>query len=313
MRARALLLVPLISFAAVFAATLLYYELGDGESHAVARPASGATKGRVIVALEREPGVRLYMVALDGSGGRFLIEEEDPPHGTVLVEAHPDWSPEAERVVLTRYRLKDQEEPMVKIWAVDVDGSNLAQLTRGPSHDFLPAWSPDGTQIAFTRDVRGSAEIVLMNADGSGVTQLTRDRAANEQHPAWSPDGRRIAYMSNTESSQDLFVMNADGSQPTRMTEGPFEASDPAWSPDGKLIAFTCDSDLCLVGAEEGSRPVQLFGTAAKEFSPRWSPDGKWIAFARDPGHLLLLEVETKKVVRVPLPGNSFSMSWGPA
>ena len=151
-----------------------------------------------------------------------------------------------------------------------------------------------------------------MNANGSGVTQLTRATASHEQHPAWSPDGRRIAYRSAGENDQDLFVMDADGSNPTQLTDGPFEASDPAWSPDGKQIAFMCDADLCLIGPEEDSRPAQLLGTATAEFSPRWSPDGKWIAFARDPGQLMLLEVGTKKLVRVPLQGNSFTLSWGP-
>jgi len=314
MRARLLLLVPVLAFAAVFAVTFAYYRLADGESGGVtssARPPA-AGNGRLIVALEGQPAVRLYSVALDGTGGRFLTAENAPAEGSILVEAHPDWSPDAERIVFTRYIVEGQEAAAPKIWAVDPDGSNLVQLTRGPRPDFLPAWSPDGTRIAFTREFRGSAEIFLMNADGSGVTQVTHDRAAHEEHPAWSPDGRRIAYRSAGEINQDLFVMNADGSQPTRLTDGPFEASDPAWSPDGKQIAFVCDADLCLVGSEEGSRPVQLVGTATAEFSPRWSPDGKWIAFARDPGLLMLLEVETKKLARVPLQGNNFTLSWGP-
>jgi Tol biopolymer transport system component len=314
MRARLLLFVPLLAFAAVFAVTFAYYRLADGSSEAVARSAPRAAgNGRLIVALEENPGVRLYSVAVNGTGGRFLTGHDQPADGGILVEAHPDWSPEAGRIVFTRYIVEGREAASPKIWAVDPDGSNLVQLTRGPRPDFLPAWSPDGTKIAFTREFRGSAEIFLMNADGSGVTQVTHDRAAHEQHPAWSPDGTRIAYRSAARRSQDLFVMNADGSEPMRLTSGPFEASDPAWSPDGEQLAFICDADLCLVGAEQGSRPVQLVGTAAAEFSPRWSPDGAWIAFARDPGLLMLLEVETKKIVQVPLQGNSFTLSWGPA
>jgi Tol biopolymer transport system component len=310
---RQALLIPLLVFAVVFVATLVYYRLGDDDSEAVTRSALAARgNGRLIVALEGNPSVRLYSVALDGSGGRFLTGDTEPTDGTVLVEAHPDWSRTTKRIVFTRYRIRGGRPAAPKIWAVDPDGSNLVQLTRGPTPDFLPAWSPDGRKIAFTREVRGPAEIFVMNADGSGVTQLTRDRATHDEHPAWSPDGGRIAYSSGTEDGQDLVVMNADGSQPTRLTDGPFVASDPAWSPDGEQIAFICDADLCLVGYEAGSRPVQLLGTAAKEFSPRWSPDGKWIAFARDPGLLMLLEVATRKLVRVPLQGNSFTLSWGP-
>jgi Tol biopolymer transport system component len=314
MRARLLLLVPLLAFAVVFAATFAYYRLVDSENEEVARPvhSPAAGNGRLIVALEENPGVRLYSVDVDGTGGRFLTEGSEPDDGSMLVEAHPDWSLEAGRIVFTRYRLKEGKPDGPSIWVIGPHGSDLAQLTDGPWPDFLPAWSPDGTKIAFTREFRGSAEIFVMNADGSGAVQLTRSRATHDEHPAWSPDGTRIAYRSAGRRSQDLFVMDADGSQPTRITYGPFEASDPAWSPDGKQIAFVCDGDLCLVGAEEGSRPAQLVGTAAAEFSPRWSPDGKWIAFARDPGHLMLLDVETKKIVRVLLEGNSFTLSWGP-
>jgi Tol biopolymer transport system component len=314
MRARLLLLVPLLAFAVAFAVTFAYYRLVDSEAQEVAKPITSpaAGNGRLIVALEENPGVRLYSVGVDGTGGRFITADDGPAVGEILVEAHPDWSPEAGRIAFTRYMIRGQETAAPKIWAVNPDGTNLIQLTRGPHPDFIPAWSPDGRKIAFTREFRGSAEIFLMNADGSGVTQLTQETASHEQYPAWSPDGRRIAYRSAGEKEQDLFVMNADGSQPRRITDGPFEASDPAWSPDGEQIAFICDADLCLVGTEEASRPVQLLGTATPEFSPRWSPNGKWIAFARDPGHLMLLEVETKKLVRVPLENNSFTLSWGP-
>lgn len=285
MRARLLLLVPLLAFAVVFAVTFAYYRLVDTEIEDVAKPVPSPAlgNGRLIVALEGHPAVRLYSVALDGTGGRFVTGESAPADGGILVEAHPDYSREAGRIVFTRYVVQGGEAAAPKIWAVEPDGSNLVQLTHGPRPDFLPAWSPDGTRVAFTREFRGSAEIFLMNADGSGVKQLTHDRAAHDQHPTWSPDGGRIAYTSHSESDQDLFVMNVDGSQATRVTDGPFEASDPAWSPDGTQLAFSCDADLCLVGFEEGSRPVQLVGTVTAEFSPRWSPDGEWLAFGYAP------------------------------
>ena len=314
MRARLLLLLPVLSFVGVFAGTFAYYELGHDEAAADTRRAATPTlpTGGVFAALEQEPSVRIYRVELDGTTTGPLTAGSEPIDGSVLVEAHPDWSPVAERLAITRYVVRGSDAEPPKIWALSADGSNLVQLTDGPNPDFLPAWSPDGRRIAFTRELRGSAEIFVMNVDGSGVTQLTHDRSANDEHPAWSPDGTHIAYSSGTEAGQDLFVMSADGSDQTRLTSGPFFASEPAWSPRGDEIAFICDSDVCLVGAERGSRAGQLLGTRPKEFSPRWSPEGKWLAVARFPGRMMLLDVETRKVVPVPLVADTFSLSWGP-
>ena len=315
MRARLLFLLPLLSFAAVFAGTLAYYELGDDDDAADAgRPATpGSPTGALFVALEEEPGVRIYRTELDGTTTGPLTAGTEPDDAGLLVEAHPDWSPVAERLAMTRYVARGSDVEPPKIWTLAADGADLVQLTDGAHPDFLPAWSPDGRRIAFTRELDGSAEIFVMNADGSEVTQLTDDRAANDEHPAWSPDGAHITYTSGTKKAQDLVVMRADGSDVTRVTSGPFFASEPAWSPGGDEIAFICDSDLCLVGAERGSRPVQLLGTRPKEFSPRWSPDGKWIAVARFPGRLQLLEVATRRTVPVPIDGDTFTLSWGPA
>ena len=315
MRARLLLLVPLLAFAGVFSGTFAYYKLAsdDGLAAGAATAERIDAEGTLIVALERNPSVRLYSVAADGSGGHLLIDESEPADGSVLVEAHPDWSPTAKRIALTRYTVEGEDAAVPKIWTVGPDGSGLTQLTSGESPDFLPAWSPDGTQIAFTREVEGSAEIFVMNADGSGVTQLTHDQTVNDEHPAWSPDGTHLAYTAGTEEENHLYVMSSDGSRATRLTSGPFYAADPAWAPNGDTIAFICDTDLCLIGAEPGSRPTQLIGTRPKESSPRWSADGKQIAFARFPGGVFLYDLETKRTMRVPFAGETFSLSWGPA
>ncbi len=99
------------------------------------------------------------------------------------------------------------------------DGSDQTNLTPGGGRE--PAWSPDGTKMAFTRRVDISAsyndEIFKMNADGSGVTRLT-DNEKWDAQPAWSADETKIVFMRlhagspPGESNWDLWVMNADGS-----------------------------------------------------------------------------------------------------
>ena len=93
------------------------------------------------------------------------------------------------------------------------------RLTRNSAKDESPAWSPDGTQIAFYSDRDGNGEIYVMAADGSQPTRLTRNDALDGS-PAWSPDGTQIAFDSTRDGTWNwnIYVMAADGSQPTRLT-----------------------------------------------------------------------------------------------
>lgn len=82
------------------------------------------------------------------------------------------------------------------------------RLTENVALDDQPAWSPDGSRIAFTSDLTGNNEISIMNADGSGQRNLT-NHSADDSAPAWSPDGGKIIFRSNRGGQTDFYVMNA--------------------------------------------------------------------------------------------------------
>src|SRR5690606_38742050 len=91
-------------------------------------------------------------------------------------------------------------------------------------------WSPDGSRILFERTVDGAKDIFSMNADVTGVANLTAGVAGDDYSPRWSPDGRFIAFVSErnyTSSGEDLFVMEADGHAPMMVD---VKANAASWS-----------------------------------------------------------------------------------
>ena len=95
-----------------------------------------------------------------------------------------------------------------EIYVMAADGSQPTRLTRNSARDLSPAWSPDGTQIAFDSYRDGNWEIYVMAADGSQPTRLTRNDAI-DGIPAWSPDGTQIAFMSDRDGDFEIYVMAA--------------------------------------------------------------------------------------------------------
>src|SRR6266699_2417301 len=173
------------------------------------------------------------------------------------------------------------------IYVMNADGQSVARLTSTspPASYGQPAWSPDGTRIAFKseRDGIGNAEIYVMSADGSGVSRLTNNPAFDGK-PAWSPDGTKLAFQSGRDGNIEVYVMNADGSGVTRLTNNYDSDWRPAWSSDGSKIAFTknvfgCDDYDCwdftsiYVMNADGSAMIQLLGTSTGlDIDPTWRP-----------------------------------------
>jgi len=177
-----------------------------------------------------------------------------------------------------------------EIYVMNADGTGVTRLTNDPANDIQPAWSPDGSRIAFASNrggpvFSGHYELYVMNADGTNVTQLTfTNTERGSTRPAWC--GNRIAFESDrfVEPLTDIFAMNEDGTGITRLTfdNAAFDRK-PAWSPACDRIAFTKDPsgnvEVYVMNAN-GSGVTRLTNSAGPDDWASWSPDGTKLAFA---------------------------------
>jgi len=177
---------------------------------------------------------------------------------------------------------RDREEGYLDIYVTSLSpGSQVTRLTNntGEVWDVHPAWSPDGSRIAFARYDTNDYEIFTMNADGSNVVQLTNN-AGWDYNPAWSPDGLRIAYAGNATGVWQIYVMNYDRSNKQAVTSSGNDVYnvEPDWSPDGSKIAFEQNGEICIMNAD-GSGFVKLTNNTWFDAEPQWHPDGSKLVF----------------------------------
>lgn len=171
-----------------------------------------------------------------------------------------------------------------ELYSVNADGSELRRLTWTMQAEQSPAWSPDGARIAYERgDDAGGVGIWLMNADGSGQTEIAADDGdrAGDADPAWSPDGTQIAFASTRAGTWNVWLVNVDGGDRRRVSD--VFGSDPAWSPDGRQLAYVGTDGIGVVGVD-GSNPHVISAPGAFASGPSWSPDGRQIVFSRNNG-----------------------------
>lgn len=236
--------------------------------------------------------------------------------------SNPDWSPDGTRIVYDgwasgggpRIQVMDAD-PATDDWTILSD-----PCTEGGCYgDFQPAWSPDGTRIAFISSrpnadgsENWSYEVYVMGVDGEvgslpQAIRLTTDalpefgQSINDSQVTWSPDGQRLAFLSSGRGdgpdSCDLWVMDAQdldgdgfGDNLSRLTSDnsfncdPFEDVSPQWAPNSSLIAFTSVRsgyfDIWLVNADDPTDLRNVTRTPeGYEDQPSWSPDGTQIIY----------------------------------
>src|SRR2546422_4564489 len=169
-----------------------------------------------------------------------------------------------------------------KFQLYSVERSNLAQLTKlTPAADTTsasdPAFSPDGSRIAFVSQRDGNAEIYVMNADGTGTTRVTNDPQADGR-PAFLPDGQSLAFHSSrTAGKLQIWAVNVDGTGLTQLTRDSVNSS-PAVSPDGQTIAYVStrnkDGDIWLMNRDGTNQRQFTRSPQQREAEPRFLRDG---------------------------------------
>src|SRR2546425_475550 len=161
-----------------------------------------------------------------------------------------------------------------------IERSNLAQLTKltpDTSSANDPAFSPDGSRIAFVSRRDGNAEIYVMNADGTGSTRITNDPQPDGR-PAFTPDGQSLVFHSaRTTGKQQIWAVNLDATGLTQLTRDSVNAS-PTVSPDGQTIAYVStrnkDADIWLMARDGANQRQFTRSPQQRESEPHFLRDG---------------------------------------
>ena len=161
-----------------------------------------------------------------------------------------------------------------------IERSNLSQLrpvSADTGQQIDPAFSPDGSRIAFVSNRDGNAEVYAMDADGTNVTRLTNDPQL-DGHPVFAPDGQAILFQSQRAGGKlQVFSMNADGTGVKQLTQDSVSLA-PAISPDGRTIAYVSlrnkNYDIWLMNRDGSNQRQFTRSPQWRESEPRFLKDG---------------------------------------
>jgi TolB protein len=179
------------------------------------------------------------------------------------------------------------------IWVMNADTTAKTQITFGNADDDHPAWSPTFKKVVFSTNRRGSYEIFVVNADGTGLSALTS--AANQSmdlYPTWAPDGSKIYFsrltpdLATASWRGEIYSVNPNGSGLTKVSNDAASLYFPSVSPDGKKVAVVrlplgaaWDQARLYTMNPDGTGMAMLTDGWTGDGEPAWSPDGSKVAF----------------------------------
>ncbi len=233
---------------------------------------------------------------------------------TRTLNNNPAWAPNGRAIAYTAWR------PFMDVVVSHIYEGRLETPASGTSdvQNWLPAWSPDGSQMVYTSNRDGQPELYVMNADGSGARRLT-NHPGIDTSPTWSPQGHQLAFVSDRSGSPQIYVVGVDGTGLRRIT---FEShcDRPTWSPAPyNEIAYTSRTgpghDIKVVDLATNEVRQLTFGLGTNE-SPSYSPNGRHLAFSSTRGsgnkQIWVVGRDGRGLRRITTTGNNEMPSWSP-
>jgi len=242
--------------------------------HGLAGSPAWSPDGRSIAfAMRGRCGTQIMIIYMKGGKVRPLTDG---------FGEEPAWSPSGQKILFTSKR---------GFSSIPSDGGAYA-LIRADDSDMGAAWSPDGTQIAFTHglthgvkmalsDSRYRSTLYVMGSDGTNIRRLV-GHSCNPGTPAWSPDGHNLAF----ECSSGVYILTLESGslrciRPYYIRSSHHPPHTPSWAPDGRSLAVVGDSAIVIVTMSGASRSVSTDSIQPRDVA--WSPGGDLLTFSGSP------------------------------
>jgi Tol biopolymer transport system component len=259
---------------------------------------------------------QVFIMNLDGSNRQQITEISDGA-------CQPDWSPDGTQIVFVSPCQKSEHYYNVyeeaSLYVMSADGSDpekLPMMEVEGAGDFDPAWSPDGSRIAFASSGRVKVDVLphlyVYDLDKGTLIELISNIPA--RGPSWSPDSTQLVFEM---SRGQVWILNADGSgSETIFSTSQLVSFSPGWSPDGELIIFGQQNTPMLVGKTVSDRvqsaePYDSVIAMRPAWEPEFSPDGEWVLFNHADKEIILFKV-TGSELDVESLGPGFHPDWRP-
>ncbi|GLY61661.1 protein TolB [Pectobacterium carotovorum subsp. carotovorum] len=183
----------------------------------------------------------------------------------------------------------------------DYDGYNQFVVHRSPQPLMSPAWSADGSKLAYVTFESGRSALVIQTLANGAIRQVASFPRHNGA-PSFSPDGSKLAFALSKSGSLNLYVMNLGSGQISQVTDGRSNNTEPSWFPDSQTLAYTSDQagrpQVYKVNANGGA-PQRLTWEGSQNQDADVSADGKFLVTVSSNGgaqHISKLDLVTGAV-----------------